>query len=491
MSLTTALNMARSSLTATAGQSAIISRNVANAGNASATRKLPKLVTMAGGGVLLQSVARASNDALTSAMLDATSRDADKSEVVSVLDALNATVGDVSQDSSPAALIGKLDSALQQLAAAPQSTAGAQSAVSAAKDLALALNNASAVVEDLRRQSETDIGASVVNLNTLLQRFGTVNSEIVHGSQAGQDVTDALDARDGIIADIANEIGVRVVRRENNDIALYTDSGVTLFETKARNVTFDPTGNLGPGTSGRSVYVDGVPVTGNGVAMGIGSGRLAGLSQIRDEVTVTYQKQLDEIARGLVASFAESDQSGSGLPDRAGLFTYDGAPAVPAAGQIVNRIAAKIRVAASVDPSQGGDVNRLRDGAISAPGNAAYLYNTTGAAGFTNRLSELQSNLATLRPFDPTAQAQKSSTMVGYASSSVAWLQEQRKVAASASDYAGVVKERAASALSNDTGVNIDTEMSNMLELERSYQATAKLISTIDGMFGSLINAIG
>ena len=54
MSLTTALNMARSSLTATAGQSAIISRNVANAGNASATRKLPKLVTMAGGGVLLQ-----------------------------------------------------------------------------------------------------------------------------------------------------------------------------------------------------------------------------------------------------------------------------------------------------------------------------------------------------------------------------------------------------------------------------------------------------
>ena len=45
-------------------------------------------------------------------MLDATSRDADKSEVVSVLDALNATVGDVSQDSSPAALIGKLDSAL-------------------------------------------------------------------------------------------------------------------------------------------------------------------------------------------------------------------------------------------------------------------------------------------------------------------------------------------------------------------------------------------
>ncbi len=41
---------------------------------------------------------------------------------------------------------------------------------------------------------------------------------------------------------------------------VYTDSGVTLFETKARAVTFEPTIVYGAATTGNSVMVDGVPV---------------------------------------------------------------------------------------------------------------------------------------------------------------------------------------------------------------------------------------
>ncbi len=33
--------------------------------------------------------------------------------------------------------------------------------------------------------------------------------------------------------------------------------------------------------------------------MGVGSGRLTGLVTVRDDLAVTYQSQLDEIARGL------------------------------------------------------------------------------------------------------------------------------------------------------------------------------------------------
>ena len=42
------------------------------------------------------------------------------------------------------------------------------------------------------------------------------------------------------------------------------------------------------------------------------SGKLAGLATLRDDATVTYQSQLDEIARGLIETFAESDQIGRG-----------------------------------------------------------------------------------------------------------------------------------------------------------------------------------
>jgi flagellar hook-associated protein 1 FlgK len=49
---------------------------------------------------------------------------------------------------------------------------------------------------------------------------------------------------------------------------------------------------------------------------------------------------------------------------------------------------------------------------------------------------------------------------------------------------------RTQQALSNSTGVNIDEEMSMMLDLEHSYQASARMISTVDNMLAALMNAI-
>ncbi len=37
------------------------------------------------------------------------------------------------------------------------------------------------------------------------------------------------------------EIGITTLSRANGDVVVYTDSGVTLFETTARSVTFAPT----------------------------------------------------------------------------------------------------------------------------------------------------------------------------------------------------------------------------------------------------------
>ena len=70
-------------------------------------------------------------------------------------------------------------------------------------------------------------------------------------------------------------------------------------------------------------------MTGDGALMPLNSGNLVGLAKLRDEVTVDYQTQLDEIARGLIAAFAESDQSGAAQPDMPGVFTFAGATGVP------------------------------------------------------------------------------------------------------------------------------------------------------------------
>ena len=114
-----------------------------------------------------------------------------------------------------------------------------------------------------------------------------------------------------------------------------------------------------------------------------------------------YQNQLDQVAAGLVSAFSESDQTGSGAPTQAGLFTstsLSGGLPTPAT---TAGLAASLAVNSSVDPTAGGAATLLRDGNISSS-NAAYTYNTTGADGFSARLQALSSALGQTRSFDAT-----------------------------------------------------------------------------------------
>ncbi len=81
------------------------------------------------------------------------------------------------------------------------------------------------------------------------------------GTITGDDVTDYLDQRDTIVSKLSQEVGVSMTLRANGDAALYTDSGVVLFDKQARSVSFAATNIYSPGTTGNAVYIDGVPVT--------------------------------------------------------------------------------------------------------------------------------------------------------------------------------------------------------------------------------------
>ena len=53
------------------------------------------------------------------------------------------------------------------------------------------------------------------------------------------------------------------------------------------------------------------------------------------------------------------------------------------------------------------------------------------------------------------------------------------------------MKARSKDALQRINGVNIQDEMTVMLELERSYQASARIIATVDKMIDALLQATG
>src|ERR1700733_4905056 len=131
MTLSAGLSTALSGLSTASDQISVLSRHVSRSGEAGASRKIANVVTQSGGGVRIASITRAANAALLEKLLGATSDASSQRAIATALDQLDATVGDPDSDTSPAGLLGKLGTALQSYASAPQDQAAARAAVSA------------------------------------------------------------------------------------------------------------------------------------------------------------------------------------------------------------------------------------------------------------------------------------------------------------------------------------------------------------------------
>lgn len=486
MGLQLAFNTAQSALATTSGRISVSSRNVAAASDPSAARKIAVTTTAADGSTRIVTITRASDDALFGRMLGASSAAAGLRALSDGLGVLAQTVGDTQDITSPAARLGTLKDALTGAANTPDDPTLAQTVITAAEDLATALNGATATVQKVRSDADGAIATAVARVNDLLSQFQVENTAIVKGTAGGADVTDALDRRDAILTRLSEEMGISTVTRANNDMVIYADGGATLFETTARDVAFTPSNALDASTAGRAVYVDGVAVTGPDAAMPLQSGRIAGLTRLRDEIAPTYQSQLDEMARGLVAAFSETDQSGAGGPALAGLFqAAAGSAAVP--GALVPGLAGRIAVNPAVNPAQGGDIGRLRDGGMNGP---AYAYNAGGAASFAGRLEGLEAAFDADRPVDGSTGLAASQTLGALGTASASWLQGQRRATATRLDGEQAVAAQTTTALSAATGVNLDQEYADQLNLERSYQAASKLMGVVNQLYDSLFALI-
>ena len=311
------------------------------------------------------------------------------------------------------------------------------------------------------------------------------------GTIAGDDVTDYLDQRDNIVSKMSQEVGVSMSLRANGDAALYTDSGVVLFDKTARTVSFAADQRLyAPAPPGNAVYIDGVPVTGANSVMPIKTGKLAGLAQLRDNATVTYQSQLDEVARGLV----ERLQGESTSP----------APRCPTARPL--HLSRRARDARKRDRLGGPGRHdhalprrstrpraAIPTCCATARSAATSPTDTTppAMAGYSARLQQLIGNMDASQPFDATTQGKPSGSLIDFAASSTSWIENQRKTADDSATYQNTLLDRSTAALSNVSGVNMDDEMSLMLQVERTYSASSKIISTVDEMLQSLLAAVG
>jgi flagellar hook-associated protein 1 FlgK len=323
MSLSQALNTSLSGLRASQTGLSLIAANIANAQTPGYVRKTLDLAATTAGGnsVRIIGVNRELDQYLQRQLRVETSGGSYADLRAQFYQRLQAVYGEPGSDSALATIFDKFTSAVQTLVTSPDSTAARSQVLSTAQVLAQALNGATTDIQALRGDAEAGLADAVATANNAMQKIAQINAQL-----AGRDLRDASDAaladqRDQYVDQLAQLMDIRIVENSQNQITVFTNSGVQLVGTDAAQLSFDAQGTVSAATlwdsdPAKSNLGSLMLIAGNGSAIdlianrSIRSGKIAAYLEMRDNVLVQAQDQLDSLAATMAQAL--SDQSIAG-----------------------------------------------------------------------------------------------------------------------------------------------------------------------------------
>ena len=491
MSLTLALDSALSGLMAAQRQTALLSRNIANANTPGYTRKdaalSSLLVAGEGRGVQVAGVTRSVDASLQRDSRSESGLAAELQSKASALKTFTDYIGQPDAETSISSQITKLMNAFQQLGESPEDSVVQRSVVGAAQNVVQSLNDMSAQIQKQRQTADAGIADSVTTINQTLDDLAKLNQQIAERSDGSQDITDLQDQRDQKLDTLAKEMGITYFTRDHGEVVVLTQGGTTLLDgSTVHHLAFTPTSQIaaslsyapgGPGLSG--VTVDGLDISpGSGYAGSIRSGNLAAQFELRDQIFPQAQAQVDEIASTLADGFQRHDATITA--GQAGLFTDNGAAHDRTDPAQVSGLARRIAVNTLVIPEDGGNLWRLRTGLYAAG---------PGAPGDATQVRAFQDVFTEAVAFNSAAGLSSSSQITSYATEFVGFQGNQRSAMDDRAQYQASISSTIDTQRKNLEGVNIDDEMQKMLLLEQSYGASAKIIQAVSDMMDKLLEA--
>lgn len=508
MSLDTALLAARSGLLHTQRSLAASASNVANANTVGFTRKTVdgKAVEAGGDAVGVRSLApgRDVDEALLSELDSRRATAAGASLRADLLAGIETAHGSPAVGDSLGDLVAGLRSGFEDLRADP-AEAGRQTAlVLAAEQLASRFNEVSSAIGDARQQAQDTVVTEVGKINASLHDIASLTDRIREQIALTGDAAALEDERDAAISSLSESIELRALKRDDGGIVLVARNGLVLplnaeqdaFATA--DATLDPAAFQGAGGTIPAVTLGGVDVTSS-----LLGGRLAEAIALRDQTLPRYQAEVDLAAANLAARF---DAQGLAL------FT-DAAGSVPdvtqpyATGNALG-FAASIRVNTAVS----GNPALLRDGTHAVTGSALGAADSTpnptgGPAAFVELIdrvldytfgSQAQagtswSPIATsgLGP-DGTLSSPFGAppTLEGYAALVTATQTADSASAKAALVSANSLVDGLETRFAQRSGVDVDTEMAAMVTLQNAYAANARVLSTVQSMWDTLMSSV-
>lgn len=339
------------------------------------------------------------------------------------------------------------------LAANPSSPALRAAVRNAAQSVTTAFNSVSGALGQIGPNLASQVQSKIKDANAIATEIGALNTQISNALSSGQHPNDLLDKRGTLIAQLSGIVQVKTVDA--------TDSA-----------TGQPTGEVNISVSGISLVQGGIVsplpstvstqtgatalIDSNGDSINLRGGALVGLLQAQNLLT-GYQQNLDSLASGVISAVNAQQAAGVDLTGAPGqpIFIGTDAASIGLSGTILSN-ADSIAAAAAPTPP-----------ALFASGNGD---NARALAGLANQVSV---GGATFNDFYNTGIAQ-----VGA---------DAKSASAQASNQQQVVNQLQ-NQQSSVSGVNLDEELTKLLQFQRSYQASAKIVNTFDDVLDRIIN---
>ena len=311
----------------------------------------------------------------------------------------------------------------------------------------------------VQTRDSLDVLAQDVNAKT--QTIADLNKAVKRATQAGLPVNELADKRDALVMDLATSIGATSSPGEDGQVNVSVAGAMLVSGTNTLAIKAVGTEVPADAAPGNVTFVTD-PVNTPLSLGGTAGGALTALT----ETIPSYQRQLNGVARDLASQVNAVHTTGFDKNGDVGGDVFGDGPgsaAVDLANVTAANITLRITETAKLAAASVGSVPPV-DGAVSADaGNAA--------------------KLAAMTKSDTGAAVAYRKLIVN--------LGVEASVATSNLKTQTVVAAQVDASRESVSGVNLDEEMTNMLQFQHAYSAAARMITAIDETLDVLINRTG
>ncbi|MBK7395607.1 MAG: flagellar hook-associated protein FlgK [Myxococcales bacterium] len=458
-SLTALLGIARDGAVAQQAALQTTGENIANASTPGYVRRAVVMSARSGfpngpGGVDVTRTTRAFDGFVTRRVLDeqgklsaGQSREGALAQIQGIVAPETGSVGDQ---------IEALAVAFQQLVGFPGDLAVRGNVLSKAESVAQTFHDTAASLLGQRDDLFRNAQGVASDLNQRLVAIGDLNAKIAQAKDSPDGGAGLRDQRDQLVREVGQRIGARVVEDPSTGAWTLFGGGTVLIDAErvsSVDVGLDPTGNLQiqarrPG----GALID--------MTTKVVEGSLGGLREARDTDLVSAQTKLDALAFDFASSINVAHSAGFGLDGVSGRPLF--ATSATATGAAY---------AMTLDPAVAG-----RPGRLAASATAIDVPGGNGAA--LSIVKTFDANLPTsgLPPRDTFAAL---GADIGTRLSSASAEIELRQGTLGQVD----------SLRESQSGVSVEEEMVDLTRFQRAFEASIKVLRTVDELLDQLIQS--